>query len=644
MDKNTIIGFLLIALIIIGFALMNRPSEEQIARQRQQRYNDSIALVQQARIEAETAIREANDALATASEETNGEELQTKMNDAFGAFSPAAAGEEVFYTIENELVRIVLSSKGGRVYSAELKNYRAHDGLPLFLFDGGESMMNFTLLTKNDRIVNTKDMYFEALELISDEAGNQTFALRLNTTEDASYIDFVYTLPANDYMLDFSIVPQNINKVMPVGTNVLEMQWASKLRQQEKGRKFEERYASLQYRFASDTGVEKMSESKNDSRRLNNRIKWIAFKDQFFSSILIADDAIVSANLTSRMEAEGSGYLKSYSADMVIPFDALGGQSTDFKMYLGPNQYKILSSYDKEENEDKLYLRKIVPLGWGIFGWVNRFFVIPMFNFFSRFIGNFGIIILLMTIVVKIVIFPMTYKSYMSSAKMRVLKPEIDEINARIPADKAMERQQATMKLYSKVGVSPMSGCLPMLLQMPILIAMFSFFPSAIELRQESFLWAKDLSTYDAIISWNAYIPIISKLFGNHISLFCLLMTITTVISNKLNMATQAAAAGDQMKMMKWMMNLMPIMFFFMFNNYASGLTFYYFLSTLISVAQTYIIRATVNEEKLLAQLHAKGNAKKDSPKKKSSFMERIEKMQREQQKAMQQQNKNKRR
>lgn len=621
--------------------MWNRPSEDEIARQRH--YNDSIALVRQAQKEMETARREANAALAkTESQELSEEDLQSKMSDVFGAFGVAATGNDEFFTLENENLRVKLKSKGGYIHSAELKEYRTHDSLPLFLFDGEESLMNFTLITNNNRIVNTKDMYFVPVSGVqTDEAGNQTIILRLNTTEDA-HIDFAYTLAANDFMLNFNVIPKNINKVMPAGTNVLEMHWESKLRQQEKGRKFEERYAQLSYRFAADSDVEKLSESKNDNRPLKNRIKWIAFKDQFFSTVLIAEDAIISANLNSHIEGENSGYLKSYAADMVVPFDALNGESTNFRLYLGPNHHQTLSSYDKGvEPDEKLYLRKLIPLGW--FGFVNRYFIIPMFNFFRSFIGNMGIVILLMTLVVKLIIFPMTYKSYMSSAKMRVLKPEIDEINARIPAEKAAERQQATMKLYNKVGVSPMSGCLPMLLQMPILIAMFGFFPTAIELRQESFLWAKDLSTYDAILSWNAQIPIISNLLGNHISLFCLLMTITTFLSNKLNTATQAAAAGgDQMKMMQWMMNLMPIMFFFIFNNYASGLTYYYFLSTLISVAQTYIIRTTVNEEKLLAELHAKGNAKKDNPKKKSGFMERIEKMQREQQKALQQQAKKK--
>lgn len=642
MDKNTTIGFLLIALIIIGFALINKPSEEEIARQRH--YNDSIALVQQQRMAAEAARQEANAALQAPPQGLDSASLQAKLADAFGAFSPAATGTDTCYVLENEVLRVALSAQGGRIYSAELKNFRTHDSLPLFLFEGKESMMNFTLITSNNRIVNTKDMFFTPVSAPQTDAdGNQTLALRLGTSVPDAYIDFVYTLPKDDYMLHFDIVPVNISRVIPAGTNSLEMQWASKLRQQEKGRKFEERYAALNYRFASEKDVEMLNAAKNDSRRLNNRIKWIAFKDQFFSSILIADDEIVSANLTSSIEPEHSGYLKDYSANMIIPFDALDGTPTGFRFFLGPNHHQTLASYDKGiDKEDKLYLRKIIPLGW--FGFVNRYFIIPMFNFFRSFIGNMGIIILLMTLVVKIIIFPMTYKSYMSSAKMRVLKPEIDEINARIPADKPAERQQAMMKLYNKVGISPMSGCLPLLLQMPILIAMFGFFPTAIELRQESFLWAKDLSTYDAIISWKAHIPLISSIFDNHISLFCVLMTVTTFLSNKLNTATQAAAGGDQMKMMQWMMNLMPIMFFFIFNNYASGLTYYYFLSTLISTIQMYAIRATVDEEKLLAQLRAKGNAREKNPKKKNSFMERLEKAQREQLKAMQQQQKNRRR
>jgi len=325
--------------------------------------------------------------------------------------------------------------------------------------------------------------------------------------------------------------------------------------------------------------------------------------------------------------------LKAYTAEMSVPFDPTGKTPTTFRFFFGPNQYKILSAIKSNNKDDSgLQLNRLIPLGWGIFGWVNKFAIIPMFNFFSLFMSNFGLIILLMTVVIKLVLFPLTYKSYISSAKMRVLKPEIDEINAKIPADKAAERQKATMELYGKVGVSPMSGCLPTLLQMPILFAMFSFFPAAIELRQQSFLWATDLSAYDSIMTLPFTVPFG---FGNHISLFCLLMTATNIVFTKLNMAN--TPTNDQMggAMMKWMMYLMPLMFLFMFNNYASGLSYYYFISTLISIGQTYVIRATVDEKKMLDELHAKRKSNLNKPVKKSGFMSRLEKMQQDQQKAI---------
>jgi len=424
-----------------------------------------------------------------------------------------------------------------------------------------------------------------------------------------------------------------MNTVMPAGTNSLDMEWTSKIPQQEKGRKFEDRYSSIQYKFVADD-VEKLSESKNEEKKLTNKVKWIAFKDQFFSSILIADDALNSTTLKSTLEGENSGYLKTYDANMSVAFDPTGKVPTTFRLFFGPNQYKTLAAFDKNSKTgSELSLNKLIPLGWGIFGWVNRFVIIPMFNFFSRFMTNFGLIILLMTIAIKLILFPLTYKSYMSSAKMRVLKPEIDEINARIPSDKAAERQKATMELYGKVGVSPMSGCVPSLLQMPILFAMFSFFPAAIELRQQSFLWATDLSAYDSIMTLPFTVPFG---FGNHVSLFCLLMTATNIVYTKLNMANQATTDQPGGAMMKWMMYLMPLMFLFMFNNYASGLSYYYFIATLISIVQTYAIRGFVDEKKILAQLHAKRASNSKKPAKKGGFMDRLEKMQREQQKTVQ--------
>jgi len=632
MDKNTIFGFVLIALILVGFSVMNRPSEEELAQQ--QRYSDSIALVQKNEA-ASVAQQKPEAVLAADSINPNDTAALAKAADAFGDFGVAAAGEEKFYTLENDLVKLTLSNKGGRIYSATLKNYQTHDYMPWVMFDCKESKLGFTLCTNNNRVVNTSDLFFEPVgDVKTDAKGNKTFVMRLKTAGSA-YMDFVYTLPKADYMLGFSVKANEMNTVVPAGTNFLEMQWFSKIRQQEKGRKFEDRYSNIHYKYVADD-VETLSESKDDEKKLANKVKWIAFKDQFFSSILISEDAFTSTNLKSTLDVEDSGYLKTYTADMSVAFDPTGKKPTNLSFFFGPNQYKVLSAYDKElEGDNKLQLRSLIPLGWGIFGWVNRFAIIPMFNLFSGFISNFGIIILLMTVVIKLVLYPLTYKSYVSSAKMRVLKPEIDEINARIPADKAAERQKATMELYNKVGVSPMNGCFQMLRTRPILFAMFSFLPAAIELRHESFLWATDLSSYDAIFSWTTYIPLITPYFGNHISLFTLLMTVATLVSTKLNMANTATPDQPGAGMMKWMMYLMPIMFMFMFNSYASGLSYYYFVSTLITIVQTYAIRATVDEQKLLAQLHAKRSSNAKKPAKKNGFMERLEKMQREQEKNM---------
>jgi len=622
MDKNTIIGIVLIVLIFLGYTQLTKPSEKELAIKR---YNDSIALVEQNKVQATPVAGSSNAKTADSTVVTD----TTKLADAFGGFSPSAKGQEKFYTLENELIKITLSNKGGRVSSVQLKKYRTHDSLPLILFDEKESSMGFTFVTNNNRVINSSSLYFEPVSTITkDVQGNQTLILRLKTTGDG-YIDFAYTLPAKNYMLSFGIKANNMTTVMPAGVNSLDMQWTSKIRQQEKGRKFEDRYSAIEYKYVADD-VEKMSESKDDQKDLPNKVKWIAFKDQFFSSILIANEDFSSAKLKSTNEKEETNYLKSYAADLVVGFDPTGKKPTTFRMYFGPNQFKVLAAYDKGVSGDsELKLNKIIPLGWGIFGWINQFAIIPMFNFFSQYIGNFGLIILLLTLVIKVVLFPLTYKSYVSSAKMRVLKPEIDEIHAKIPADKAAERQKATMDLYSKVGVSPLSGCVPSLLQMPLLFAMFSFFPAAIELRQQSFLWATDLSTYDSIMHLPFTIPFG---FGDHVSLFCLLMTVTNIVYTKLNMANTATTDQPGGAMMKWMMYLMPLMFLFMFNNYASGLSYYYFIATLISILQTYIIRATVDEKKILAQLHAKRNSNSKNPAKKSGFMDRLEKMQREQQ------------
>lgn len=624
MDKNTIIGFVLIGLILIGYSWYIRPSAEEQAAAKHRR--DSIAAVQEAErlavmLEAEI-------------EQKKVEQNATKTDNTaiYGDFAAAAEGTEQFTTLENNLLQLTLSNKGGRVYAARLKNYVTCDSLPLYLFDGDDSRLGFTLLTSNHRVINTQELYFTPITVDS-----QTVVMRL-AVNDESYIDFTYTLAPDDYMLHFDIAAHNMAPYLNPQMSSIEMKWEQDIRQQERSRKFESRYTTLNYRYAGDD-MEQLSESKDDIEKTSGKVRWIAFKDQFFSTIFIADNPFISPTLQSSIIDKRPGYLKHYCAETSVAFDPKGAEPTRFRLFMGPNQYKVLRSYDDniENSDDRLRLEKIIPLGWAIFRWVSEWFVIPLFNFLNRYISNFGIIILLMTIIVKIVLLPFTYKSYISTAKMRVLKPQIDEITAKYPPEKAMERQQATMALYNKVGVSPMSGCLPMLLQMPILFAMFAFFPTAIELRQQSFLWAHDLSSYDAIVSWNVYIPFITPYFGNHISLFCLLMTITNIIYTKINMSSQAGAA-DQMKVMKWMMYLMPLMFLFIFNDYASGLSYYYFISLLFTILQTYIFRLCVDEKKLLAKLEAK----KTKPAKKSSFLARLEAAQREQMRAMQQQQKKK--
>ncbi len=629
MDKNTIIGILLIIGIMVGFTFLNKPSEEELEKQRQERvmqarqrlYEDSIARVNSQRALADSA--NAPQMLA--------DSAKNKLAiDQYGEFGASATGTEKLYTIENKLVKLTISNKGGQIVKAQLKNYLTNDKQPLFLFDSKKdsTAFGFNLVTANNRVAPTAELYFEPVGIDSVsvvDRGEKSFTFRLKTASGA-YLDYIYTLKADNYMLDLQVRGTGMDKVMG-NQNSLQLLWNTKIKQQERSKKFEGRYAQINYKAAGGD-VERLSESKDVDEKVI-KAKWIAFKDQFFSSILISDSVLSDVKLTSLLGAPDSEYLKKYHADMSVPFDLTGKKATGFHFYFGPNHFKTLNAYNKGvPSEKELDLQEIIPLGWGIFGWINQYLVIPVFNFLSNFIASFGIIILLLTLLVKLILFPLTYKSYISMAKMRVLKPQIDEIHAKIPKEKMQERQAATMALYRKVGVSPMGGCLPMLLQMPVLFALFSFFPSAIELRQQSFLWATDLSSYDAIVSWNAQIPFISAHFGNHLSLFCLLMTITNIIYTYLNMQQQADTS-QQIPGMKYMMYLMPVMFLFMFNDYASGLSYYYFVSTLITILQTYAMRWFVDEKALLQKLHER--AKDPKKQKKSGFLARLEEAQRKQ-------------
>ena len=604
MDKNTWIGFLLIAAIIVGFTMLNRPSKAELAER--QRVQDSIALARQAFAEAQRLSDSISAATAMPVTEQQVEESKP---------------EEQWITLQNEKVRLTLSTYGGAIQRAELLEYHASgDSInPLCLFRADESSFGFTLITINNRILHTSNLIFTPVE-----TGDPRKAImRLpGKTEDA-WLDFEYEL-SDDYMVHLALVPHNIQNEMAQNVNSLELQWRQLIPQQEQGRKFEERYAQLQYMLVGGE-MEKLSESKDDSEKENARIKWIGYKDQFFSTVLIADDAFSSSEFRSTVQGRYSGYVKEYSTHTSVPFDLTGRTQTGFRFYLGPNHYHTLKAYDEGvAKEDRLRLNKLVPLGWKIVSWINTALVIPMFDLFTGWGLHIGIVILLMTIVIKLIILPFVFVSYKSSAKMKALKPQIDEINAKFPADKMQERQQATMQLYQQAGVNPMSGCLPMLFQFPVLMAMFWFLPTAIELRGKSLWWADDLSTYDAVFHWSFNIP----LLGDHLSLFCLLMTVANFGYTFITMQSQAT--DPNMKFMKYMMYAMPLMFLFIFNDYAAGLSYYYLLSLFITILQTMIFRWSLDEKKLLAEMEA--NKKKKAGKAKSGFMARLEAMQREQQ------------
>ncbi|MBO5674142.1 MAG: membrane protein insertase YidC [Paludibacteraceae bacterium] len=626
MDKNTWIGFALIAAIIVGFSFLNRPSQEELAERK--RVQDSIALVQAAEWEAQqqsAQIAEQLQAAQNANTPTP-ELLAEQIANLYGPFAPATQGKEGFVTLENSKIKIAIDRRGGRIAKAELKEYKAYgDSVnPLCLFQNDESSLNFTLLTNTTRILATRDLYFSEVSQTTDAEGSTILTMRLNTNIEDCYLDFVYTLPADDYMVGMSIQPHNMQFALAPNMASIEMQWNQLIPQQEKGRKFEEKYAQLQYMFVGGD-IEKLSEVKADRQKESARIKWIGYKDQFFSTVMIAEDGFESSEMESAIAGAHTRYIKEYKTKASLPFDITGKKTSDIRYYFGPNHYNTLKAYDKNvENAEKLHLNELVPLGWKIVAWINKIIVIPMFDLFMSWGLHIGIVILLMTLVIKLILLPFVFASNKSTAKMRVLKPQLDEINAKYPPEKMQERQQATMALYQKAGVSPMSGCLPMLFQFPVLMAMFWFLPTAIELRGQSLFWADDLSTYDAIITWSTPIPI----FGTHLSLFCLIMTVVNIIYTHITMQTQSG--GQEMKMMRWMMYLMPLMFLFFFNDYAAGLSYYYFISLLFTILQTMIFRWAVDDKKVLAEMEA--NAKKKGSQKKSGFAARLEAMQREQQ------------
>lgn len=638
-NRNTIIGLVLIFAIFIGFSYLMTPSKEEAAAIK--RKNDSAAMVYQSRRDA--AIKAAARENVMALEKRKAEATRTGavldsaqlekilLKDQLGRFSNAGTGQDRQITVETDLLKIRISALGGHIRQIELKNYKSWDGRPLMLMDSDSLHFGFSFFAGN-RLVSTEKLYFlpvfygsakESDSLVV--AGTDSLQIGMRVYADASdtaidpekFIEFLYTIKGNDYRFGYHLNFSGMQDVIDPATKFLLLNWKENLLRQEKSAKMERITSTIYYRIKDDN-VDNLKETKDEEVYLkNDKVDWIGFKQQFFTTTLIAGDFFAEPKLVTQTLPLQGNYLKTMSAEIGIPYTPAETKTIAMSMYTGPNKFYTLKKYD-------LDLEKQIPLGWSFrpMAWINIWAVIPVFTFFGNLGWNYGLIILILTILLKIVLFPIAYKTYKSSAKMRVLKPEIDELNQKYPKkEDALKKQQATMDLYKKAGVNPMAGCIPLLLQMPILIAMFRFFPSSIELRQEAFLWAKDLSSYDAI--WTFPNGFTIPFYGDHVSLFALLMTISSIFYTKINENMMGATSNQQLPGMKTMMYLMPVMFLFWFNDYSSGLSYYYLLANLLTFAQIYLIKATIDEKKLHAQIEA--NKKK--PVKKSGFQKRLEDM-----------------
>ena len=626
MDKNNIIGFVLIALVLIGFTWYQQPSAEE---QRAAFVQDSIAQVTKAKAEKQAKLAEAARQKAI---------KQAIAEDTTSLFYNALRGQAESIVLKNEKIELTLNTKGATVEKAVIKGFDDYKGNKVItLFDGEDQKLSYTLSAKETNI-STSDLYF-----VPSAVTDSTVTFTAEAAQGKS-LTIEYRLGA-DYMLHMKMYAEGMQGLFAPGTQTMDVNWKDKCRQQEKGFMFENRYATLTY-HNTDGGTDYLSEtSAEEDEPTEEKTDWIAFKNQFFSAVMIAKDNFdKGALLTSVPQEKGSGYLKQYEAKLKAFFDPSGNKPSEFEFYYGPNDFRLLKRVEKESAFGKeLEMQRLVYLGWPLFRIINRWFTIYVFDFLTGLNINMGIVLILITLLLKFITFPMVKKSYMSSAKMRVLKPKLEAATAQYnkPEDQ-MQKQQAMMAEYSKYGVSPLSGCLPMLIQMPIWIAMFNFVPNAIQLRGQSFLWISDLSTYDPIIEWNSNIWLI----GDHLSLTCILFCVSNILYSWMTMRQQrdqmVGQQAEQMKMMQWMMYLMPLMFFFMFNDYSAGLNFYYFISLFFSAAIMWVLRKTTDDEKLLKILEAKYEENKKNPKKMTGMiarMQALQEMQRQQLEKQRQQN-----
>ncbi|UKK49530.1 membrane protein insertase YidC [Prevotella sp. E9-3] len=613
MDKNTLTGMVLMAAVFIGYIWWSQPTQEEIDAYHKQQ--DSIAAVQRdAQVKAEMAEQERKDAAEA-----------SILADSTALFYQALSGESNNITLKNDKLELTFSTKGGTLTKAVILGFEDKDSAnDVTLFTAEDQQMNFMLAGKNENII-TKDLYFTPTN-ITDRSVTMTAP-----AQNGGSISFNYEL-GDDYMLHFSFTTEGLAGLFAPNYGQVDVEWISRARQQEKGFMFENRYATLTYK-KKDGSTDYLSETSEDSETIEEPLDWVAFKNQFFSAVLISkDDFASNATLHSTPQEKGSGYLKNYEAKLCTTFDPKGVHASEFEMYIGPNDFRLIKDVEEQSRFNKdLDLEQLVYLGWPLFRIINRWFTIYVFDWLTSFGFNMGIVLILITLLLKAITFPMVKKSYMSSAKMRVLKPKLDEATKQYdkPEDQ-MQKQQAMMQLYAQYGVSPLSGCLPMLIQMPIWIAMFNFVPNAIQLRRESFLWIDDLSTYDPIIEWSFNIWGI----GDHLSLTCILFCVANILYSYMTMRQQrdqmVGQQAEQMKMMQWMMYLMPLMFFFMFNDYSAGLNFYYFVSLFFSAAIMWTLRKTTDDAKLLAILEAKYKENKNNPKKMSGLAARLEAMQKQ--------------
>ncbi len=625
LDIQSIIGLVLIAVILFVFSWYNKPSEEQLSKEKHQK--DSIAKIEEAKIRqaenlkiepvVEDTIKAVPDSsFVDAIPPTVKDSIQkASVKNQLGAFYLGANDKNEEFILDNGKVKLTINNKGGRITSAELPEYRTYDTLPLRVFDDS-SRFNLVFQTKDGKVINTEGLFFDAAEKT-----DSSIAMRLYASEDKSkYLEYYYELNAGKYDYDFDIRYIGLEDVLSPRVSDIFLEWMINAPNQEKTLENQRNASTIYYQYKNgDTDY--LSERTDEAEPLEAAVKWIGFKEQFFTAFLIADESFdaYNASIETKTDQNSEKYVKQMAASLTIPYTFSPNETFGMTMYVGPNKFDLLNKYDHD-------LSEVVPLGWGIFGWVNRFLVIPVFNFLESFNLGYGIIILLLTLFIKTLLMPITYKTYLSSAKMRVLKPEIAEINEKHKND-SVKKQQAMMAMYRQTGVNPFAGCIPMLIQMPILFAMFRFFPSSIELRQEAFLWAEDLSTYDSIFELGFNIPF----YGSHVSLFTILMAISLVFYTKINgsLTGGAMTEGPMAAQMKIMMYIMPIMMLFFFNSYSSGLSYYYFIANVTSILQTLVIRKWIINEDSIRQ---KIEANKVKPQKKSGFAKRLEEMSKRQQ------------